>query len=62
MDFRELEMFLAVAENSSFTLAGRQLHVAQSAISRKVGMLEEELGESLFKRVNKRYPSRRPAR
>lgn len=54
MDFRQLEMFLAVAENSSFTVAGRQLHVAQSAISRKVGMLEEELGESLFKRVNKR--------
>jgi LysR family transcriptional regulator, cyn operon transcriptional activator len=54
MDFRQLEMFLAVAENSSFTLAGRHLHVAQSAISRKVGMLEEELGESLFKRVNKR--------
>ena len=54
MDFRQLEMFLAVAENSSFTLAGRQLHVAQSAISRKVGMLEEELGESLFKRINKR--------
>ena len=54
MDFRQLEMFHAVAENSSFTLAGRQLFVAQSAISRKVRLLEEELGEKLFKRVNKR--------
>jgi DNA-binding transcriptional LysR family regulator len=54
MDFRQLEMFHAVAENSSFTLAGRQLFVAQSAISRKIRMLEEELGEKLFKRVNKR--------
>lgn len=54
MDFRQLEMFLAVADNSSFTLAGKQLHVAQSAISRKVKMLEQELGECLFKRVNKR--------
>lgn len=47
-------MFRAVAENSSFTLAGQQLHVAQSAISRKVRILEEELGEKLFRRVNKR--------
>jgi DNA-binding transcriptional LysR family regulator len=53
MDFRQLEMFIAVAENSSFTLAGRQLNVAQSAISRKIKMLEIELGECLFKRVNK---------
>jgi DNA-binding transcriptional LysR family regulator len=54
MDLRQLEMFLAVADNSSFTSAGRQLHVAQSAISRKIGLLEHELGERLFKRVNKR--------
>ena len=54
MDLRQLEMFRAVAENSSFTLAGEQLHVAQSAISRKVRILEEELGEKLFRRVNKR--------
>lgn len=47
-------MFKAVAENSSFTLAGRQLYVAQSAISRKIRLLEEELGDKLFKRVNKR--------
>jgi DNA-binding transcriptional LysR family regulator len=54
MDLRQLEMFVAVAENSSFTLAGQQLHVAQSAISRKIRMLEEELGEQLFKRIKKR--------
>jgi LysR family transcriptional regulator, cyn operon transcriptional activator len=54
MDLRQLEMFLAVAENMSFTKAGEKLYVAQSAISRKISMLEEELGELLFKRVNKR--------
>ncbi|HEY3939342.1 MAG TPA: LysR family transcriptional regulator [Bryobacteraceae bacterium] len=54
MDFRQLQMFHAVAENLSFTLAGRQLFVAQSAISRKIRLLEEELGQKLFKRVNKR--------
>jgi DNA-binding transcriptional LysR family regulator len=54
MDFRQLEMFQAVAENLSFTIAGQKLYVAQSAISRKIRLLEEELGERLFKRVNKR--------
>src|SRR2546423_14927184 len=54
MDFRQLQMFQAVAENLSFTLAGRQLFVAQSAISRKIRLLEDELGQKLFKRVNKR--------
>jgi len=54
MDLRQLEMFLAVSENNSFTLASQELNVAQSAISRKIKMLEDELGEKLFKRVNKR--------
>jgi DNA-binding transcriptional LysR family regulator len=54
MDFRQLEMFVAVAENLSFTLAGEHLRVAQSAISRKIKLLEDELGEPLFKRVSRR--------
>lgn len=53
MDLRQLEMFIAVVENLSFTRASHQLHVAESAISRKISMLEDELGEQLFKRVNK---------
>jgi LysR family transcriptional regulator, cyn operon transcriptional activator len=54
MDLRQLEMLIAVAENSSFTRAGQQLHVSQSAISRKICLLEEELGERVFARVNKK--------
>lgn len=54
MDLRQLEMAIAVADNASFTRAGEQLHVAQSAISRKIRLLEDELGEPLFQRVNKR--------
>jgi DNA-binding transcriptional LysR family regulator len=54
MDLRQLEMVIAVADNGSFTRAGQELHVAQSAISRKVKMLEDEFGEFLFKRVSKR--------
>jgi len=47
-------MFIAVAENLSFTEASRKLHVAQSAISRKIALLERELGEKLFQRVSRR--------
>ena len=54
MDFRQLQMFNAVVENAGFTAASQQLHVAQSAISRKIKLLEEELGQPLFNRVNKR--------
>jgi DNA-binding transcriptional LysR family regulator len=54
VDLRQLEMAIAVAENASFTRASQQLYVAQSAISRKIKMLEEELGEPIFKRVNKK--------
>ena len=54
MDFRQLEMFLAVAEHSGFTRASEQLYVAQSAISRQIALLEDELGEKLFKRVSKK--------
>jgi DNA-binding transcriptional LysR family regulator len=54
MDLRQLEMFHAVAERSGFTPASEHLHVAQSAISRKVKLLEQELSEPLFRRANKR--------
>lgn len=54
MDLRQLEMALAVADNASFTRASQQLYVAQSAISRKIKLLEDELGEPIFKRVNKK--------
>ena len=56
MDLRQLEMFRAVAGNSSFTLAAGQLHVAQSTISRKIRILEEELGEKLFRRALEANP------
>ena len=61
MDLRQLEMFLAVAENLSFTRASQHLHVVQSAISRQIRLLEEELGETIFKRVNKRRVYLTPA-
>jgi len=54
VDLRQLEMAISVADNASFTRASQHLYVAQSAISRKIKLLEEELGEPIFKRVNKK--------
>ena len=54
MDLRQLEIIRAIAETGSFTAAGEHLHVSQSAISRQVLLLEEELGEAIFHRVGRR--------
>jgi DNA-binding transcriptional LysR family regulator len=54
MDFRQLEIVRAVAEAGSFTAAARQLHVSQSAVSRQILLLEEELREPLFLRLGRR--------
>ena len=53
MDLRQLEILQTIAETGSFTACGRKLHVSQSAISRQVLLLEEELGEPLFLRVGR---------
>lgn len=47
-------MLRAVAEAGSFTGAGRKLHVSQSAVSRQILMLEDELQESLFTRAGRK--------
>lgn len=53
MDLRQLEILQSIAETGSFSACGRKLHVSQSAISRQVLLLEEELGEPLFLRVGR---------
>ncbi|TRW78477.1 LysR family transcriptional regulator [Mycolicibacterium sp. 018/SC-01/001] len=50
MEFRQLEHFLAVAGEMSFTRAAERAHVVQSALSTSVGKLERELGVQLFDR------------
>ncbi len=47
-------MFAAVAEQASFTRASQTMYVAQSAISRKISLLEAELGEPLLVRTHRR--------
>jgi DNA-binding transcriptional LysR family regulator len=53
VDLRQLEIVRTVAETGSFTAAARLLHVSQSAVSRQVLLLEEELGEPVFVRLGR---------
>jgi DNA-binding transcriptional LysR family regulator len=54
MHLRQLEIVKVIADTGSFTAAARLLHVSQSAISRQVLLLEEELKEPLFVRLGRR--------
>jgi DNA-binding transcriptional LysR family regulator len=51
VDLRQLEILRAVAETGSFTAAGHHLHLSQSAVSRQILMLENELDEQVFLRI-----------
>ncbi|MBC6405239.1 MAG: LysR family transcriptional regulator [Rhodospirillales bacterium] len=50
MDWDKLRIFHAVAEAGSFTHAGEQLNLSQSAVSRQISGLEESLSVPLFHR------------
>jgi DNA-binding transcriptional LysR family regulator len=52
LDLRRLRYFIAVASAESFSRAADELHVAQSAVSRQVGLLERELGVRLLHRTS----------
>ncbi len=50
MDWDKLRIFHAVAEAGSFTHAGEELNLSQSAVSRQISALEDSLGTTLFHR------------
>ena len=53
MDLFQLETFLAVAEERSFSRAAARLHRTQPAVSQAIAKLESELGEVLFERSSR---------
>jgi DNA-binding transcriptional LysR family regulator len=50
VEFRDLQYFLACCEAGSFTVAARNVHIVQSAMSAAVARLEQDLGVPLFDR------------
>jgi DNA-binding transcriptional LysR family regulator len=54
VELRQLEHFVAVAGELSFTRAAGRVHVVQSALSTSVAKLERELGVELFDRTRQR--------
>lgn len=48
MELRQLQYFVKVAKKQHVTQASEELHVAQSAVSRQIHQLEQELGIALF--------------
>src|SRR5438128_144053 len=54
MTLRQLEVFLAVAREKSFSLAAKKIHSSQPTLSEHVSELETELGKQLFFRRGRR--------
>lgn len=54
MNLRHLAHWLALAESGSFSRAAEKLHITQSALSRSIQALEDELGGPLVDRIGKR--------
>src|SRR5690625_2620645 len=48
LELRQIKYFIEVAKREHVTEAANALHVAQSAVSRQISNLEQELGVDLF--------------
>ncbi len=53
LDTRQLKAFVVLARKGSFTLAGQELHLTQSAVSHAIKSLEQDLNCQLFLRQGK---------
>jgi DNA-binding transcriptional LysR family regulator len=53
MELRQLEYFIAVAEEANFTRAAERVRISQSGVSAQIRQLERELGCELFDRSSR---------
>jgi len=53
VDSNKLEYFISATHSLNFSEVARLHHISQPAISRQIGLLEEELGVKLFMRIGK---------
>lgn len=62
LNLDSLRVFAAAARHLSFTKAGEELNLSQSAVSHRVKALEGELGVELFNRLTRRLELTAPGR
>lgn len=53
MNIKQIEYFIEVAKRQNYTAAAKHLYISQSAITKQMLLLEEELETELFIRNNK---------
>jgi DNA-binding transcriptional LysR family regulator len=54
LDYRYIKAFTVTATHLSFSVAAKELKIAQSAVSRQIKLLEESVGEQLILRSSKK--------
>jgi DNA-binding transcriptional LysR family regulator len=62
LEIRQLQYFVAVAEEEHVGRAAERLHISQSPLSRQIAQLEEKLGLTLFERSQQRIRLTRDGR
>lgn len=55
MLFKQMQYFISIVRNNSFTEAAEENYISQSAISQGIRSLEDELGVKLLKRHNRGF-------
>ena len=55
MEFRQLQYFVAVAEEESFSRAAEKMNVSQPSLSKAIQSIEYEYGVTLVKRTTRSF-------
>ena len=55
MEFRQLQYFVAVAEEESFSRAAEKMKVSQPSLSKAIQSIEDEYGVTLVKRTTRSF-------